>query len=65
MHELVSCLLLDKNGEYLADLELAKNMSYYEAYPIFVFSTFNDNLPIILKIYTRKMTKKLKKQNKN
>lgn len=65
MHELVSCLLLDKNGEYLADLELAKNMSYYEAYPIFVFfSTFNDILPIILKIYTRKMTRKLKKQNK-
>lgn len=65
MHELVSCLLLDKNGEYLADLELAKNMSYYEAYPIFVFfSTFNDILPIILKIYTRKMTMKLKKQNK-
>lgn len=65
MHELVSCLLLDKNGEYLADMDLAKNMSYYEAYPIFVFfSTFNDILPIILKIYTRKMTKKLKKQNK-
>lgn len=65
MHELVSCLLLDKNGEYLADMDLAKNMSYYEAYPIFVFfSTFNDILPIILKIYTRKMTMKLKKQNK-
>lgn len=65
MHELVSCLLLDKNGEYLADMDLAKNMSYYEAYPIFVFfSTYNDILPIILKIYTRKMTRKLKKQNK-
>lgn len=65
MHELVSCLLLDKNGDYLANLELAKDLSYYEAYPIFVFfSTFNDILPIILKIYTRKMTKKLKKQNK-
>jgi len=65
MHELVSCLLLDKNGEYLADMELAKDLSYYEAYPIFVFfSTFNDILHIILKIYTRKMTRKLKKQNK-
>lgn len=65
MHELVSCLLLDKNGDYLANLELAKDLSYYEAYPIFVFfSTYNDILPIILKIYTMKMTKKLKKQNK-
>lgn len=65
MHELVSCLLLDKNGDYLADLELAKNLSYYEAYPIFVFfSTYNDILPIILKIYTKIQVRKLKKQNK-
>lgn len=65
MHELVSCLLLNKDGEYLANMELAKNLSYYEAYPIFVFfSTFNDILPIILKIYTMKQTKMLKKQNK-
>ncbi len=65
MHELVSCLLLNKDGEYLANMELAKNLSYYEAYPIFVFfSTFNDILPIILKIYTKIQVRKLKKQNK-